>query len=70
MLVYLNLQLELRGADPGACAAVTTSGSGGKSSSYDAEIFDDSDFYHQLLRELIERKTADVKDPLEISRCT
>ena len=35
---------------------------------YDAEIFDDSDFYHQLLRELIERKTSDVKDPLEISR--
>ena len=34
----------------------------------DAEIFDDSDFYHQLLRELIDRKTANAKDPLEINR--
>ena len=35
---------------------------------YDAEIFDDSDFYHQQLRELIERKTADIVDPVAISR--
>ncbi|XP_014662168.1 PREDICTED: protein AATF-like [Priapulus caudatus] len=35
---------------------------------YDAEIFDDDDFYHQLLRELIERKTADVTDPVALSR--
>ena len=31
---------------------------------HDVEIFDDDDFYHQLLRELIERKTEDVTDPL------
>lgn len=35
---------------------------------HDAEIFDDSDFYHQQLRELIERKTADIEDPVAISR--
>lgn len=35
---------------------------------YDPEIFDDSDFYHQLLRELIERKTADVTDPVQLGR--
>lgn len=28
------------------------------------EIFDDDDFYHQLLRELIERKTSGVTDPV------
>ncbi|CAF0774507.1 unnamed protein product [Didymodactylos carnosus] len=32
------------------------------------EIFDDGDFYHQLLREFIERKTASITDPLQISR--
>ncbi|OWA50078.1 putative Protein AATF [Hypsibius exemplaris] len=32
------------------------------------EIFDDDDFYHVLLRELIERKTGDVSDPIELSR--
>ena len=26
----------------------------------DREIFDDSDFYHQLLRELIDRKTSGI----------
>ena len=30
------------------------------------EIFDDDDFYHQLLRELIERKTAGVTDPISL----
>ncbi|XP_062570249.1 protein AATF-like [Saccostrea cucullata] len=35
---------------------------------YDAEIFDDSDFYHQQLRELIERKTSDINDPIALSR--
>lgn len=29
-----------------------------------AEIFDDDDFYHQLLRELIERKTSGITDPI------
>ncbi len=31
---------------------------------YDVEIFDDDDFYHQLLRELIERKTEGITDPM------
>lgn len=31
------------------------------------EIFDDDDFYHQLLRELIERKTSNVNDPIQLS---
>ena len=31
---------------------------------YDAEVFDDDDFYHQLLRELIERKTEGITDPM------
>ncbi|XP_064602198.1 protein AATF-like [Liolophura sinensis] len=35
---------------------------------HDEEIFDDDDFYHQLLRELIERKTSDVSDPVTLSR--
>ena len=35
---------------------------------YDTETFDDSDFYHQLLRELIEKKTSDSNDPVEWSR--
>ncbi|XP_053384317.1 LOW QUALITY PROTEIN: protein AATF-like [Mercenaria mercenaria] len=34
----------------------------------DVEIFDDDDFYHQLLRELIEKKTSDVSDPVALSR--
>jgi len=33
----------------------------------DPEIFDDDDFYHQLLRELIERKTSNVNDPVQLS---
>ncbi|CAF1078141.1 unnamed protein product, partial [Adineta ricciae] len=32
------------------------------------ELFDDSDFYHQLLREYIERKTASITDPEQISK--
>ncbi|KAK3583266.1 hypothetical protein CHS0354_011153 [Potamilus streckersoni] len=35
---------------------------------YDPEIFDDDDFYHQLLRELIERKTSEISDPIALSR--
>ena len=34
----------------------------------DVEIFDDSDFYHQQLRELIEKKSTDTNDPVAISR--
>lgn len=35
---------------------------------YDPEIYDDQDFYNQLLRELIDRKTNNVSDPIELSR--
>lgn len=39
-----------------------------KGEEYCSEIFDDDDFYHQLLRELIEHKSADVSDPIQLSR--
>ncbi|CAF3311963.1 unnamed protein product [Rotaria socialis] len=32
------------------------------------ELFDDGDFYHQLLREFIERKTSSITDPEQISK--
>ena len=35
---------------------------------YDEEIFDDQDFYNQLLRELIDRKSSCLSDPVELSR--
>lgn len=35
---------------------------------YDVEIFDDYDFYHQLLRDLIEYKSSDVTDPIQLSK--
>jgi protein AATF/BFR2 len=35
---------------------------------YDTEVFDDQDFYNQLMRELIERKTTNIVDPVELSR--
>ena len=35
---------------------------------YYEEIFDDDDFYHQLLRDLIERKTSDVTDPIALGQ--
>lgn len=35
---------------------------------YDAEVFDDDDFYHQMLRELIEFRSADLTDPVHLGR--
>lgn len=35
---------------------------------YDTEIYDDDDFYHQLLRDLIEYKSADIIDPIQLSK--
>ena len=35
---------------------------------FNEEIFDDDDFYHQLLRELIERKTSGVTDPIALGQ--
>ncbi|KAJ3123128.1 GTP-binding protein Rho1 [Nowakowskiella sp. JEL0407] len=34
---------------------------------YDVEVFDDTDFYHQLLKELIESKVSDIDDPIAMS---
>lgn len=39
-----------------------------ESSTENSELFDDGDFYHQLLREFIERKTASITDPDQISK--
>lgn len=36
--------------------------------SVDSEIFNDDDFYHQLLRELIEQRTDKSDDPIAMSR--
>jgi len=41
---------------------------GNKVQEYDPEIFDDDDFYHQLLRDLIEYKSLNVTDPVQLSR--
>jgi protein AATF/BFR2 len=35
---------------------------------YDPEIFDDDDFYHKLLRDLIERKATSVVDPSKLGK--
>lgn len=35
---------------------------------YDVEIYDDDDFYHQLLRDLIEYKSSDLTDPIQLSK--
>lgn len=35
---------------------------------YDEEIFDDQDFYNQLVRELIDRRSSNVADPIELAR--
>ncbi|CAH0550358.1 unnamed protein product [Brassicogethes aeneus] len=35
---------------------------------HNTNIFDDDDFYHQLLRELIEVKSADITDPVQLGR--
>ncbi|XP_058805667.1 protein AATF [Phymastichus coffea] len=41
---------------------------GRRTQEYDTEIYDDDDFYHQLLRELIEYKSADTIDPIALSK--
>ncbi|KAM8977173.1 protein AATF isoform 2-T2 [Pelodytes ibericus] len=59
----LDSQLSMPESVPGETMDIQTEG---KSNSHlkdlDEEIFDDDDFYHQLLRELIERKTSSI-DP-------
>jgi hypothetical protein len=39
-----------------------------KEKNYISEIFDDDDFYHTLLRELIQRKATDLNDPMAIAK--
>lgn len=34
----------------------------------DSEIFDDDDFYHKLLRDYIEKKSADITDPSQLGK--
>lgn len=34
----------------------------------DQEIFDDDDFYHKLLRDYIEKKSASVTDPTQLGK--
>lgn len=34
----------------------------------DKEIFDDDDFYHKLLRDYIEKKSADVTNPSQLGK--
>lgn len=41
---------------------------GRRSQEYDPEIYDDDDFYHQILRDLIEYKSAGVTDPIQLSK--
>uniref|UniRef100_A0A0M3HKT4 Intraflagellar transport protein 43 homolog n=1 Tax=Ascaris lumbricoides TaxID=6252 RepID=A0A0M3HKT4_ASCLU len=41
---------------------------GNAEATYDVELFDDDDFYQQLLKDLIERKSAEVVDPIEMSK--
>lgn len=35
---------------------------------YDEDVFDDQDFYHQLLKDLIEKKSSAALDPLDFDR--
>lgn len=41
---------------------------GRKIQEYDPEIYDDDDFYHQLLRDLIAYKSAEMTDPIQLSK--
>ncbi|XP_050451004.1 protein AATF [Cataglyphis hispanica] len=47
---------------------LTEDNDGRRIQEYDAEIYDDDDFYHQLLRDLIEYKSSDVTDPVQLSK--
>lgn len=41
---------------------------GRRTQEYDSEIYDDDDFYHQLLRDLIEYKSSGITDPIQLSK--
>lgn len=49
-------------------AELTEDNDGRKLQEYDSEIYDDDDFYHQLLRDLIEYKSSDITDPVQLSK--
>lgn len=49
-------------------AELTEGNDGRKLQEYDSEIYDDDDFYHQLLRDLIEYKSSDITDPVQLSK--
>ena len=49
-------------------AEPTEDNEGRRVQEYDSEIYDDDDFYHQLLRDLIEYKSADITDPIQLSK--
>ncbi|XP_050475464.1 protein AATF [Bombus huntii] len=47
---------------------ITEDSDGRRIQDYDSEIYDDDDFYHQLLRDLIEYKSSDITDPIQLSK--
>ncbi|CAL7949340.1 unnamed protein product [Xylocopa violacea] len=49
-------------------AETTEDNDGRRVQEYDSEIYDDDDFYHQLLRDLIEYKSSDITDPIQLSK--
>ena len=49
-------------------AEATDDNEGRRVQEYDSEIYDDDDFYHQLLRDLIEYKSSDITDPIQLSK--
>ncbi|CAK9832888.1 Protein AATF [Anthophora retusa] len=46
----------------------TTDNIENRTQEYDNEVYDDDEFYHQLLRDLIEYKSADITDPIPLSK--
>lgn len=52
----------------GKSAGLTEEKQDRREQEYDGEIYDDDDFYHQLLRELIEYKSSDITDPIQLSK--
>ena len=45
-----------------------SAGSSNVQKEHDPEIFDDDDFYHQMIREVISARTQSCDDPLELGR--
>lgn len=47
---------------------VSENADGRRVEEYDPEIYDDDDFYHELLREFIHQKTSGITDPTQLSK--